>query len=58
MSHGTTPSPVTPGVWYTYRLDVNGSSLNAWINGVPVITNLNVAKETTSGHGLVRYRKG
>ena len=56
IAHGTTPSPVTPGVWYTYRLDVNGSSLNAWINGVPVITNLNVAKETTSGHGLIGTR--
>ena len=51
---GTSPVAVVPGEWYTYRIDVNGSALNVWINGMPVVVNMNTdATSLASGHALI-----
>ena len=52
-STGTSPVAISAGAWHTYRADVNGTLLNVWIDGTPVITNLDVSGYTNSGHGLI-----
>jgi hypothetical protein len=53
IATGATPVPVRAGEWHTYRLDVNGSSLNVWVDGQAAATNVNVSTLTTSGHFLI-----
>lgn len=56
---GTLPAGFGPGQWHTFRLDVNGSTLNVWIDGASVVTSLNTSDSgLNSGHvgmGTVRY---
>ena len=55
IASGTSPVAVAAGQWHTYRIDVNGSLLNVWIDSTPVIVNWNTTLNgmTTSGHALV-----
>ena len=55
IASGTSPVAVAAGQWHTYRGDVNGSLLNVWIDGTPVIVNWNTSAHglTTSGHALI-----
>lgn len=39
-----------PGEWHTFRLDVNGSVANGWVDGIPAFTNLDVSGAPQSGH--------
>jgi hypothetical protein len=34
---GALPAGLSPGVWHTLRLDVNGSEFSAWVDGAPVL---------------------
>ena len=51
----STTISITSGVWHTYRIDVNASNLNVWIDSSPIIVNWNVTANglTNSGHGLI-----
>jgi galactosylceramidase len=55
VATGTSPVNITSGAWHTYRIDVNASLLNVWIDLVPVITNWNTTANgmTNSGHALI-----
>ena len=50
---GSSAVPISAGRWFTYRMDVNGTLLNVWINGIAVVSNLDVSLFTASGHGLI-----
>lgn len=45
--------PVDAGAWHTYRIDINGTTLNVWIDGQVGAANANVTGMTTSGHFLI-----
>jgi galactosylceramidase len=55
IASGTSPVAVAAGAWHSYRGDVNGTMLNVWIDGTPVISNWDVVVHglTTSGHALI-----
>ena len=55
IASGTSPVAVGAGQWHSYRGDVNGTLLNVWIDGTPVIVNWDVVAHglTTSGHALI-----
>ena len=55
VMEGSSPVPMAAGAWHTYRMDINGSALNVWVDGTPVITNYNTttAGLPTSGHFLI-----
>lgn len=58
LATGVVDQPILPGVWNRYRIDVNGSALRVWVNGVLVVPYVNVSGMTQSGHaliGTVRY---
>jgi hypothetical protein len=59
IATGTLPSPLAAGVWHTYRLDVNGTTVRAWMDGTPVgpAGGINVAGYATSGHGAIGTRE-
>lgn len=50
-------SLVMPAQWHTYRLDVNGSLLNGWIDDVAIFSNFDVTCAlpscTQAGHALI-----
>lgn len=50
---GTSPVPIAAGTWHTYRVDINGTTLNVWIDGTPVITAMDVSGYTGTGHALI-----
>jgi galactosylceramidase len=55
VAKGASPVPVAPGQWHTYRVDVNGSTLNVWVDGVPALAafNASAAGLPTSGHFVI-----
>ena len=53
LATGATPVPILPGEWHTYRVDINGSILNVWVDGQVAASNANVSGMTTSGHFLI-----
>lgn len=53
LKSGPNPIGVHPGDWHTYRMDVNGSFVNLWIDNISVIENYLVDKLTLSGHALI-----
>ena len=53
IASGTSPVAITAGAWHTYRIDVNGSLLNVWVDGQPAVAAFNVSGMTNSGHGLI-----
>lgn len=61
FAKGSLPAPLTNASWHTWRVDVNGTAasqvLNVWMDGAPVVTNLAVAGQTTSGHGAIGTRQ-
>ena len=50
---GPNPVSINVGEWHTYRMDINGSVLNLWIDHVAVLSNYTVKGMTQSGHGLI-----
>jgi hypothetical protein len=53
VTSGTSPVTVNAGEWHTYRIDINGTMLNVWIDGTPVIAAYNASAFTGSGHNLI-----
>ena len=53
LATGATPVPVAAGAWHTYRVDINGTTLNVWVDGQVGASNANVTGMTTSGHFLI-----
>jgi hypothetical protein len=56
VATGTMPVTVTAGAWHTYRIDVNGTKLNVWVDSTYVMTNFDVTNYATSGHYLIGTR--
>ncbi len=46
---------LTAGTWYTVKLEVNGSTINMYVNGTKVLTATDSAL-TTGGIGLITYK--
>lgn len=47
-------APVRAGVWYTYRLDANGSTLRGWVDGAPLFDPFeNASVFPPNGHALL-----
>jgi hypothetical protein len=57
ITSGNAPMAIGAGVWHTYRMDVNASALNVWVDGTPVITNQDVTGLTMSGHAAIGAKK-
>jgi hypothetical protein len=53
IATGATPVPVAAGAWHTYRIDINGTTLNVWVDGKVAAAAVNVTGMTTSGHFLI-----
>lgn len=53
LASGPTPVPVAAGAWHTYRIDINATMLNVWVDGQVGAANANVSGMTTSGHFLI-----
>ena len=54
LAAGGSPVPMGPGTWHTYRIDINGTTLNVWVDGMPAITAFNASGSLpTSGHFLI-----
>lgn len=53
VAAGKLPVPFSDGQWATLRLDVNGSLANAWINGVPIFSSLNVSDAYPYGFAYI-----
>lgn len=56
LAHGATAAPVAPSVFYSLRLDVNGTTARAWLDGAPLTPADGVDILHTglgSGHALV-----
>jgi hypothetical protein len=41
------------GSWHTYQIDINGTSLNIWIDGQAIVTNFDATLLPASGHGMI-----
>jgi len=50
LASGRSPVKIGVGEWHTYRIDVNGTVLTVWIDGV-VATKLTIL--STTGHALI-----
>jgi galactosylceramidase len=53
IATGLTPMKILAGAWHTYRVDINGSLLNVWVDGQVAAANANVSTMTRSGHFLI-----
>jgi len=53
IASGTSPVSITPGTWHTYRLDINSTTFNVWVDETPAIVAMNVSDMTLSGHFLI-----
>jgi len=52
------PEVILPGVWHSYRIDINGTIehgffVNVWVDDILVVDNFSYAGMTTSGHGAL-----
>jgi hypothetical protein len=53
LASGSLPSPLGVGAWHHFRLDVNGTRANLWLDGAPAIAALDVSSAGLTGHSGV-----
>nr|MCU0466469.1 SH3 domain-containing protein [Anaerolineae bacterium] len=55
---GAKATPLTPGQWYTVRLELDGATVRYWLDGALMVESTDSARPLTPGYAAVRVASG